>query len=291
MRIRVVATLAALLSVVVALVGAPGAAASGSPYYVALGDSLAAGIQPNASGENVLTSRGYANDLFAVYRLALPTLQLANLACPGETTQTMVAGGIAYCPYALGSQLAQAAAFLKSHRVALVTIDIGANDIDGCVGASGVDASCIAAGFASTAANLPGILATLRAAAGAGVPIVAMNYYDPFLAAWLQGAAGQALATQSEQVLLQFNSLLASVYGSFGIPVADVQSTFRTTDFAPLPLLGTPVNVSIVCAFTWMCASPPVGPNIHPNSLGYAAIAATFVRTIGRLGGIGDPRF
>jgi lysophospholipase L1-like esterase len=276
--------IAALLSAAVALVGTPGAAAAGSPYYLALGDSLAAGIQPNATGQNVLTGRGYANDLLAVYRLALPALQLANLACPGETTQTMLAGGIAYCPYPLGSQLAQAVAFLKSHSVALVTIDIGANDIETCVRPSGIDEGCVAAGFAATIANLPSILTTLRAAAGAGVPIVAMNYYDPFLAAWLQGPSGQALAVQSEQLLLQFNGVLASAYGAFGIPVANVESAFHTTDFAPLPLLGTPLNVSLVCAFTWMCAAAPVGPNIHPNALGYAVIAAAFVRTIGRLG-------
>ena len=72
--------------------------------------------------------------------------------------------------------------------------------------------------------------------------------------------------------------LLASVYAAFGIPVANVQSAFHTTDFAPLPFLGTPLNVSLVCAFTWMCAPAPVGPNIHANEAGYGVIAAAFAR-------------
>jgi hypothetical protein len=31
--------------------------------------------------------------------------------------------------------------------------------------------------------------------------------------------------------------------------------------------------------YTWMCAAPPVGPNIHANQLGYGVIANTFLNT------------
>jgi lysophospholipase L1-like esterase len=78
----------------------------------------------------------------------------------------MIAGGI--CSYDHGSQLDEAVAFLKAHRsfVAFVTIDIGANDFP-CQ-----DASCVQVGAAAIQQNLPSILAALRQAAGADVPIV-----------------------------------------------------------------------------------------------------------------------
>ena len=57
------------------------------PYYLALGDSLAVGIQPDASGLYKPTAQGYADDLHALYRARLPGLQLVKLGCSGETEQ------------------------------------------------------------------------------------------------------------------------------------------------------------------------------------------------------------
>ena len=45
-----------------------------------------------------------------------------------------------------------------------------------------------------------------------------------------------------------------------------------------MPFIGLPTNVAAICSLTWMCAPPPVGPNIHANVLGYGLIAATFSR-------------
>src|SRR5439155_859958 len=115
----------------------------------------------------------------------------------------------------------------------LVTIDIGANNVLPCVGLSGIDTGCINQGVGEVSHDLPYILAQLRAAAGPGVPIVAMNYYDPFLAEWLQGPAGQALAKQSVQFTTFFNSVLAQIYAAARVPVADVQAAVQTTNCAP----------------------------------------------------------
>ncbi len=248
-------------------------------YYLALGDSLARGVQPDSGGADVETNQGYVDDLYALYRAAIPGLQLVKLGCPDETTTTMIDGSV--CEYALGSQLAQAVDFLKTHRVVLVTIDIGANNVDHCLGRIDQQ-TCLDSGFAAAQDELPFILAQLQAARP-GVLIVGMNYYDPFLAAWLQGPPGQALATASEQLTVAFNGLLGSVYGAFGVPVADVQSAFQTTNFRSAPPLGVPVNVTLICAWTWMCAPSPVGPDIHPNVVGYWVIAGSFARVIGPL--------
>ena len=37
-----------------------------------------------------------------------------------------------------------------------------------------------------------------------------------------------------------------------------------------------PVAVVEICKLTWMCAAPPVGPNIHANAAGYRLIAGAF---------------
>ena len=151
-----------------------------STYYLALGDSLAIGIQPSLHGD-VPTNQGYTDDLYRVFRAHIPGLRFVKLGCSGETTTTMLQGGS--CSYSTGSQLAQAVAFIETHRVSFITLDIGANDIDHCISISGIDAGCVQVASATLATNLPKILAALRAAGGS-TPIVAMNYYDPFLAAW-----------------------------------------------------------------------------------------------------------
>jgi len=63
-----------------------------------------------------------------------------------------------------------------------------------------------------------------------------------------------------------------------------VFKAFHTTQFAArvtLPAFGrVPKAVGYICSYTWMCAAPPVGPNIHANRLGYAIIANTFLDVI-----------
>jgi len=265
---------------VVLVLWATGSAyAAGPTYYLALGDSLSRGIQPAPDGRLVETRQGYVDDVFAFYRVRQPGLRLAKLGCSGETTTTMIAGGS--CSYASGSQLAEAVEFLRTHEVGLVTLTIGGNNVDGCIGAGGIDQACVLNGLGAVAAELPRIVGALRAAAGPRVPIVAMNYYDPFLALWRLGAAGQLLANESLQVTLVFNGLLENVYQQFGVPVADVAKAFRTTDATLVPAFDVPVNVLATLVWTWMGAAPPVGPDIHPNAFGYAVIAGAFVRTIG----------
>jgi lysophospholipase L1-like esterase len=265
-----------LLAVVV-LCGSAAAREVPTPhYYLALGDSLAQGVQSSAKGD-VETDQGYADDLFAVLHLAKPTLQLEKLGCPGETSGSMIAGGI--CTYTQGSQLKAAVVFLETHDVDLVTLDIGANDVDGCVTLSPVtlNQTCVEDGIEGAGSNLAYILGVLHAAtAGKSTRIVGMNYYDPFLAAWTQGASGQALATESLTAADTFNEVLGSVYQSFGVPVADVAKAFHTDDFTPLPVVNLPANVFLILTWTWMGAPAPLGPDIHANTAGYAVIAVAF---------------
>jgi lysophospholipase L1-like esterase len=285
----VVVATGAMAGGVPALAASHGATATtASTYYLSLGDSLAQGVQPNAQGASVETNQGYPDQLFTALRLGNPTLKLVKLGCPGETTGTMINGGI--CTYSLHSQLNQAAAFLAHHRghVQLVTIDIGANDLNPCLKLTSINqiAACLAKVFPTIKANLTQIMSTLTSATGSGhPPMIGMAYYDPQLAFWLRGTAADKTLAKSSVALAQvFNGILGKVYTAFGAKVADVFTAFHTA--APfktkvtLPAFGSvPKPVGYICMYTWMCAAPPVGPNIHANQLGYGVIANTFLNT------------
>jgi lysophospholipase L1-like esterase len=256
----------------VAALAAVAPAAAGSRYYLSLGDSLAQGYQPIGGPWSPLGfpgyNQGYADQLLKLVREPNEQLWVIKLGCGGETTTTMIVGS-PWCGsgFPAGSQLAEAVAFLRAHRgeVAFVTLDIGGNDVlqpDG----GGVNAA---------AANLPVILTQLREAAGAGVPIMGMNYYNPLFVEWF----GDPASLQARvDALTAFNDLLEGIYAAAGDPVADVERTFESTDTTLVN--GVPRDVGRLCELTWSCASPPHGPDIHPNNAGYGAIAQAFAAAL-----------
>jgi lysophospholipase L1-like esterase len=266
----------------------------GAPiYYLALGDSVAA------------IDNGYPGQLAAALEQDVPTLKLVNRSCPGESTASMISGyprpplipgtahfGPACQTYPHGSQLQEAVRFLHDHRgfVGLVTIDIGANDIGECWSGLGFGDACLARHLPEMTSNLATILADLRAAAGPDVPIVGMNYYDPFTGLWvladeLMGGdqdAARALALASADFVVRFNDALELAYAAAGDPWADVETALAVTDFtstAELPGVGTvPLSVFNACTFTQFCS----GLDVHPNAHGSAAIARAFERVVNR---------
>ena len=262
-------------ALLVTLSTAAGVRAEDPTYYLALGDSLAIGIQPAANGSYVPTYHGYVDDLYALFRSRFTALHLVKFGCSGETTSSMITGLQSPCSYPAGSQLSEALAFLQSHRVGLITLDIGGDNLLACFFAVPLDPTC-AANAASTAANdLAVILGALRAASPRTL-IVGMNYYDPLLAAWVFGPNGQALATLSLPLVRGFNHALETVYQTLQVPFANVAATFHINS----PQGVTSLNVGVALAWTWMSAPPPRGPDVHPNTLGYAAIAAAFAKVI-----------
>ena len=81
------------------------------------------------------------------------------------------------------------------------------------------------------------------------------------------------------------NNGLTKDYKAQKARVADVATAFstyvpfsQTTTLAPYGTI--PTSVAQICTLTWMCAAPPVGPNIHANDAGYALIAQTFKKVI-----------
>ncbi|HWI34406.1 MAG TPA: SGNH/GDSL hydrolase family protein, partial [Lapillicoccus sp.] len=236
-------------------------AASADGWYLALGDSLAAGNQP--SGDQ--PERGYAGPVLDGLRKTNIGIQLRNLGCTGETTSSMLGGG--KCRYPEGSQIAAAVAFLKANadKTRLVTLDIGANNVLDCAGTGSVDQACAARDTLAAARELGQIMGQIRGAAPK-VPIVLLTYYNPLLAAWRQGDEGKKVAAQSQPLLGGLNVEITKAAKAVGAKVADVAGEFATNDTGGSP---QPNNVTRICDWTWMCARR----DIHANDAGYAAMA------------------
>src|SRR5260370_3593225 len=67
-------------------------------YYLALGDSLSRGVQPDPAGARLATRQGHANQLYAALRRGHPCLRLVQLRCSRVTTDTMIHSRICSIP-------------------------------------------------------------------------------------------------------------------------------------------------------------------------------------------------
>jgi lysophospholipase L1-like esterase len=253
------------------------AADLGPHYYVALGASDSVGYQPTlARPLGQRTDEGYADDLEATEQARWSDLELVQLGCPGETTNAMLYGGD-NCHYAAGSELAAALAFLRLHpSTVLITVDLGYNDLERCLGRDEVDQTCVSNALSDVRVQLPQILAALKAATQPGTRIVGVGHYDPYLSSYLDGPGGRAFAAETLDAMERLNDTTGAVYTAAGIPMADVAGAFDMTSTSPTPLAGfglVPENVQRTCAFTWRCVPPPLGPNKHPDAAGYRVIA------------------
>jgi lysophospholipase L1-like esterase len=289
-----------VLACAVALV--PAAASATTPkarYYLALGDSLSVGFQPTASGSGMETDLGYSNDLLGYERTHMPTLKLVELGCPGESTGSMISGKgntanatLFHCDKAGGSQLKAAERFLKAHHhageVPLITVDIGANDVDGCADVPVSEiGTCVSDGEAAIKHDLPIILGGLKKAAPKGTAFAAMTLYDPVLADYFSvSPEAKTLSAASVSLTQQVNNDLTSADTSAGFKTADVAGafdTYDTTDTVSFDGQMIPIDVARVCSWTWACTTPPSGPNIHANYNGYAVIAGAYEKVLGKL--------
>jgi lysophospholipase L1-like esterase len=187
------------------------------------------------------------------------------------------------CPYAEGTQLAQALAVLERRDVAFVTLQIGSNDLFRCFGFRDVafDQTCVDALLPKISARLTSIVVTLRGAAGPDVPIVGANYYDPLLAAWTIPGLDHDAVMAIADVWTSFNDMLEQTYAALGVPVADVEAAFSATDFDTVVHVrgvgDVPLNVARTCQWTYAC-SESFDP--HPNTIGYAAMTRAWESAI-----------
>ncbi|MFL5655298.1 MAG: SGNH/GDSL hydrolase family protein [Ktedonobacteraceae bacterium] len=233
-------------------------------HYLALGDSLAFGYQPDLD-----FNHGYVDDFFHNLQ-SHGVKDVANMGCPGETSVTFLNGK---CPYPflrkfpyVGSQLNAALTFLHLYagQVSPVTLDIGANDITRDINTSNcsineqqfqLDLATIDKNL--TQVILPQLHAALTVNGQVTGDLVMMNYYDPF----------QNICSDSVSFTETVNAHLAADVSGYGT-IVNVFSAF-----------GGPATPNPhICSYTWMCT---IFKDIHATDIGYSVIAATFEQGTG----------
>jgi lysophospholipase L1-like esterase len=255
------------LAVVAVVAAVAGLHSAPKQYYLALGDSLAYGIQPAKATAGLPPSgfhTGYV-DVFAKRLRGLsPAIRVVNYSCPGESTRTFVAG---HCPWLdeaqplhdpwKGNEEAAALAFLRAHRgqVSPITITLGGNDVAQFSEACGDDLACTRrkapAALRQFGARLAGILGRIRAAAPDAVVVVT--------GVWNFDLAHLAATDALHRTL---NDTIA--HDAAGVKAR----------FAPLvPIFNPPGGVAKrkarLCALTFICSMN----DPHPTDAGYRAIA------------------
>lgn len=204
--------------------------------YLALGDSVTFGYReptttPKPDYADPATFVAYPEDVAA--RLGL---HVANAACPGETSASLVTAGAAnlgcenspdgsasyrarfplHVAYS-GTQLAYAVSYLRAHpHTGLVTLMIGANDLflceaktkDRCV-------SEIGSTLDAVRGNVRQILSAVRGPGGYRGRVVLVGYYATDYSAALGTAATQALNTAASGAAAPFGVAVADGYGAF----------------------------------------------------------------------------
>lgn len=240
-------------------------------YYLALGDSIAYGYQPNANFTD-----GYVDDVFNDLKGANVS-HVVNFGCPSESSSTFINGS---CPdryikhdQYIGSQLSAAVNFLKSRQgqVDPVTLDLGANDVindfdeSTCTASTSAQADIAAFDANMTQTILPQLTSAYTTMTGAHTgEFVILNYYDPY-----------AKSCPSSLALIEeLNQHIAADAAKFNIKVADVFRAFG----------GTANMATNICTLTWMC--DPQFHDIHPTTKGYAVMAGAVEQALS-LPGIG----
>jgi lysophospholipase L1-like esterase len=231
-----------------------GTSADGTIFYVALGDSLAANVGVDRARD------GYVSRLHGwLQERDGAAYGLRNYGVSGETSGSLIRSG----------QLDDAEAFLRSHDVAYVTVDIGANDLLGHLGSDDCgadldDPACAARIEASTAAyadNIDVVFERLRAAAP-GATIVFLRAYNPFS---LGFGTGVGFEERSDEILDAFNDVAAAAAARHGVLVADGFTPMQGTTASTTHMLDRP-------------------PDIHPREIGYDVLAAAIAAALGGVG-------
>ena len=287
-------TVALLTCVVVALSAGSASAATKKPIYVSLGDSLAWSYTKTPTGAVSQTAKGYSEVLAAKARRMKKygaKLTLKKFGCPGETTASYLSGnasarvGGATCDFLSKSQHADSLAYIKKNRkrIGFITINVGNNNFTPCAAGASVNIPCVQQGSAALDRDLPKIYRELRKAAGKKVRIAVFNVYDPFLALYLRGADYRELALLTVDLAREISKTITDYGKKQKFRLADAFGAFKTNETKNTTTVnGQPVPVAVaqICAYTFMCQPPPVGPDIHPNDAGYAALATAAAKAL-----------
>ena len=245
-------------------------------YYLALGDSIAYGIQPAKVNAGLPPSgfrTGYVDVFAARLRALAPKIRVVNYGCPGESTKTFIDGR---CPWLAerrrlhdafkGTQLGAALAFLRAHpgQVSPITLTLWGNDVfELFAPACKDDLVCIRShsrtGLARFSSRLSSIVGRLRAAAPKAEIILtgAWNFDVEHLA-------------QTDPLFRSIDATIARVAAAGKARVAKMYPVFSP--------VGNPARTKArICALTFICSKG----DPHPKDAGYRAMAAAFLAASG----------
>lgn len=234
-------------------------------YYLALGDSLAFGFQPNLQW-----SQGYAMQWW-------PELQrhgskdFANYACMDESTETFIRGGCTYSKfrhdYYDGSQLDAAVRFLDEHKgdVGPVSLSIGWSDVQQAIHPNrcSVDRTAWNSDLSHMDENLvsrilPLLLSRLTDGTNSkSSNLILVGYPDPYIGS----------CPQLHQYIAQLNFHLSSDARRLGVQFVSVSAAFDKR-----------VSKRNQCDYFWTCGT--LRSNV-PNSAGYKLMMDQLKRATG----------
>lgn len=260
--------------------------------YLALGDSVSFGYResttvPAPDYTSAATFAGFPEDVASALGL-----NLANAACPGETsssflnasalsngcenhpsaTGTLQPGGYRtlyplHVSYS-GSQMAFALGYLRSHpRTTLVTLMIGANDGFICQETTAdqcASQSELAPVLATVTANVHTIVRTLRVTAHYKGQIVIVNYYATNYANPLNSLASTLL-----------NQALDAGGAGFNVEIADGFTAFQqAAQYSAGDSCAAGLLTRLFSATTF------TGCGVHPSVAGQAVLAQSVEATV-----------
>ena len=270
---------------------AASAAGASRDWYVAVGDSYSRGSQPGrATGDE-----GFAYQLPAMARARGYDLQVANFACGGATSASLLAR--VGCdgrktrvqgdqPYPDETQVAAATRFIAGNRgrIGLVTVSVGLNDLRPCLKAPEL-LGCTGEAATAMRANVSEAARALREAAGPNVPIVGVGYPNVYLGSWLRpgGGRGHERAREMQAAFRsQVNPALRAAYragqGSFADATKASGGYGSLESRVPGPTGAVPAPVASICRLSWFCSEA----DIHLNRAGYRVVARTVVAQLPR---------
>lgn len=269
-------------------------------YYLALGSSLAYGVQPNGDD-----NQGYAQDLYSYltnHTPPYPTTTLIDYGCYGVDSAQFISYRTEtgcpnanrwpkkyplHNPYPAGdSQLDAALAFLASNagNVSPVTLEIGGDDMThGATGGFNDNTCTFDSSWPGrlrtldsnlTTIILPKLIAALQNSQGQWTgDLILSNFYDIYNFTYPIPANDKVLEPACPSATFYFQQLnqhLAADAAKFGLaPPVDIWS-------APA------FNPSQICTNTWFCSSitGDTGDR-HPNTVGYQQMTNTIIATTG----------
>lgn len=257
---------------------------SAPALYLALGDSITFGYDPQLNAQYATNFTGYPAVVARAY-----SWQVENFACPGSTSAYAISfsGADWQCgsyraQYPLhvqyvATQLEVARAFVAAStqassmhsstlpRIALISIMLGLDDLELVGTQCSWGASCVQAALpqmlSSLSVNLDDIIRTLRGAGYSG-RVLLLTYYaintDPQMTYYIQ----------------QVNSAIQAVAQQDGATLVDVYSAFKT---ASAPYGGDNCAAGLLIQLT------PTTCDLHPSVAGQQLLAQIVEQALGAI--------